>query len=392
MQATIAGMAGVDIETYEARNTELANSIRIFGAAHRYYQGPGALNLLGDICDQIAGNPVIVIDGDVFSLLGERLKAVFGERRYSALPFRGEVTVLAMEALAVDARALGAGVIVGVGGGKALDAGKGVAIRCGLGFISVPTIASNDSPTSMGLAVYDDTHRVAAIETHPRSPEAVVVDTTIIATAPSHFLRAGMGDAIAKKFEAEASVRDGGLSAHFSRQLRTSLYIADGCYQTIRSHGAKAIQVAGGGLATPAFDAVVEANILMAGLGFENAGLSLAHAMTRGLVRTPGVDHCLHGYHVAYGLLIQLTIEERGDAFVDDIAAFYTQVGLPRSLKDLGLPRVENDAVESMAKNVTAAPKGAYLVVPVGPERLREAIYHVEARYSGPAILEQQIG
>jgi glycerol dehydrogenase len=137
---------------------------------------------------------------------------------------------------------------------------------------------------------------------------------------------------------------------------------------------------------------VVEANILMAGLGFENAGLSLAHAMTRGLVRTPGVDHCLHGYHVAYGLLIQLTIEERGDAFIDDIAAFYTQVGLPRSLKDLGLPRLENDAIESMAKNVTAAPKGAYLVVPVGPERLKEAIYYVETRYSSPAIVEQQIG
>ena len=64
----------------------------------------------------------------------------------------------------------------------------------------------------------------------------------------------------------------------------------------------------GSGKSTVAFDAVVEANILMSGLGFENGGLGLAHAMTRGLVRTPVVDQCLHGFHVAYGLLVQLEV------------------------------------------------------------------------------------
>ena len=143
------------------------------------------------------------------------------------------------------------------------------------------------------------------------------------------------------------------------------------------------MQAAGSGKSTVAFDAVVEANILMSGLGFENGGLGLAHAMTRGLVRTPVVDQCLHGFHVAYGLLVQLEVEDRSDAFIDDVAGFYRQVGLPCSLKELGLERLDDAVVKHIAANVTAAPKGAYLVVPVGPERIEQAMRKIEARYAG---------
>src|SRR5690606_37268041 len=149
--------------------------------------------------------------------------------------------------LAAQAKEEGAGVIVGMGGGKALDVAKGGAIRAGLRFISVPTVASNDSPTSTSLAVYDDHHRMVAVESLGRNPEAVVVDTGLIAGAPAQFLRAGIGDAIAKKFEGEASQRFGGFNAHYTYQLRTAAYIADGCYRTIREFGVTAMAAAGTG-------------------------------------------------------------------------------------------------------------------------------------------------
>ena len=374
---------GPQIDLFEANADRLANSLRIFGSAHRYYQGPGAFDKLGDICHAIAAKPAIIIDADVLALLDTRLAATFGTRAYIPLPFSGEVTVPTIETLLAQARAQGADIIVGVGGGKALDAAKGVALRAGLNFVTVPTVASNDSPTSMGLALYDDHHRVIAIETHPRNPDAVVVDTDVIAGAPKRFLLAGIGDAIAKKFEVEASVRDGGRNGHFGAPSRTAMYIADGCYRTIRAHGVAAMEAAGSGKSTVAFDAVVEANILMSGLGFENGGLGMAHAMTRGLVRTPVVDKCLHGYHVAYGLLVQLEVEDRSDAFIDDVAGFYREVGLPCSLQELGLERLDDAVVKHIAANVTAAPKGAYLVVPVGPERIEQAMRKIEGRYAG---------
>jgi glycerol dehydrogenase len=355
-------------------------AVRIFGSPSRYYQGPGALDLLPQICARVGGKPSIVIDADVFALITDRLGRLMAELPHSILPFRGEVTVREMEILSSAALDADACLIVGIGGGKALDAAKGVALRCAARFISVPTVASNDGPIGMALAVYDDEHRISAIEAMPRSPDAVIVDTQLIAGAPAQFLRAGIGDALAKKFEAEASLRDGGLSAHFAPQLRTGLFIADGCYRTIREHGIAAVKAAGSGVPDAAFEAVVEANILMAGLGFENGGLGLAHGLTRGLVRTPVVDRAPHGFHVAYGLLVQLAVEGRDEEFIADLEAFYRAIGLPLSLADLGLAMPRHADIAAIAAFTTAAPKGAYLVVSASTDQIIAGIEQVERR------------
>lgn len=356
-------------------------NVRIFGSPHRYYQGPGALDRLPDLCLEIASHPMLVVDADVLAFVGARLGSLFEGREHTVVPFSGEVTASSMDSMAEFARSQGADIVLGIGGGKALDAGKGTARRAGLRFVSVPTVASNDSPTSTGLAVYDDNHRMVALESLGRNPEAVVVDTQIIAGAPSQFLRAGIGDAIAKKFEGEASQRAGGLNGHYTRQLRTASYIADGCYQTIREFGIAAMAAAGSGTPNEAFEAVIEANILMAGLGFENMGLGIAHGITRGLVRMPGVDRAPHGYHVAYGTLVLLAAEERSDAFIDDILEFYRSIGLPRSLTEMGLATVDRVSIETIATNTTIAPEGAFLIVPVGADALVRAIDRIEARF-----------
>jgi glycerol dehydrogenase len=358
----------------------MASAVRIFGSPPRYYQGPGALDLLPRVIAETGSRPAIVIDTDVLVLIEARLSDLLAEIEHKILPFGGEVTVAAMEALAQQAKLAGADVVVGMGGGKALDAGKGVALRCGLRFISVPTIASNDSPAGMALAVYDEQHRMAAVEAMPRNPEAVIVDTQLIAQAPARFLLSGIGDALAKKFEAEASVRDGGTSAHRAPQLRTGLYIADGCYRTIREHGVAAMAAAGSGVPNAAFEAVVEANILMAGLGFENGGLGLAHGLTRGLVRIAELADAPHGFHVAYGLLVLLAVEGRDEAFVADLEHFFREIGLPLSLHDFGLTAPSREVLESIAAHTRAAPQGAYLVVSASVAQIIAGIEQVEQR------------
>ncbi len=102
-----------------------------------------------------------------------------------------------------------------------------MALRLGLEMISVPTIASTDAPASRGVVIYNEDHRLADVEQMPLNPRCVLVDTKWIARAPARFLSAGIGDAIAKKFEADACLASGGLNKHGTPPSLTALAVAD---------------------------------------------------------------------------------------------------------------------------------------------------------------------
>ncbi len=82
--------------------------------------------------------------------------------------------------------------VVGVGGGKILDAGKVVAFESKLPFISVPTAASHDGIASPQASLKMD--RPTSVQVH--SPLGVIADTNVIAKAPKKLLASGCADAI----------------------------------------------------------------------------------------------------------------------------------------------------------------------------------------------------
>jgi glycerol dehydrogenase len=185
------------------------------------------------------------------------------------------------------------------------------------------------------------------------NPTIVLVDTAVIATAPAHFFRAGLGDAVSKKFEAEQCQRNGGKNMYDAAPPLTAQFIADGCLRTLLADGADAVAVAGSGRPTPAFERVVEAMILMSGLGFESGGLSIAHALTRGLPKIDGLATSPHGLQVALGLLVQLDLEQRADGMLADLRQWYAQVGLPTTLRELGAPGTPSDAELALAAELS---------------------------------------
>ncbi|VFT05288.1 iron-containing alcohol dehydrogenase [Pseudomonas aeruginosa] len=160
--------------------------MRIFAATSRYVQGAGALDALGQHCRPLGSHAFIVTDTDMARLLGERVTASFQTAGLASelRVFPGEITHAAIAELAEQALAFGAQMIVGLGGGKALDTAKGVALKLGARSVSVPTIASNDGPASAAIAVYDENHIMQDILQLPRNPELVLVDSQIIANAP----------------------------------------------------------------------------------------------------------------------------------------------------------------------------------------------------------------
>lgn len=89
----------------------------------------------------------------------------------------------------------GAPVVVGLGGGHALDVAKLAASRAGVPFFSVPTSLSNDGFASPRASVVVDGRRLSL---PCAMPSGVVIDTAVCAAAPVSLWHAGIGDVAAK--------------------------------------------------------------------------------------------------------------------------------------------------------------------------------------------------
>ena len=85
----------------------------------------------------------------------------------------------------------GAEIVVGFGGGTALDTAKYLAWKRGLPLVQIPTITSVDAGFTDAIGIRAD-GRVRYVGTI--APEVVVVDIDLIRSAPEHLNRAGIGD------------------------------------------------------------------------------------------------------------------------------------------------------------------------------------------------------
>lgn len=322
--------------------------IRTIGFPGRYLQGPGALAQLAPLLAELGcRTPAVVSDDIVLAAVGDAARQALGPLQASTtfLRFPGECSAATIAALAQQARAVATDSVIALGGGKTIDTAKGVAKALGATLVIVPTIASNDSPTSRLIVLYDDAHRVAGVEKLARNPDAVLVDTAIVAKAPARFFAAGLGDALSKKIESEQCHLAGGLNFFGTPSLPTARLLARQCYETILADGLQALQrVAATQQPDEAVERVVEATVLLSGLGFESGGLSLAHALTRGFTAHPVLSRWLHGELVAFGAIVQLAAMDETDDAILQHAAFVAALGLPVCLADLGLP--EATAVE----------------------------------------------
>jgi hypothetical protein len=160
-----------------------------------------------------------------------------------------------------------ADVVIGYGGGKTIDAAKGIAKAHNLRLFIVPTIASNDSPTSRLIVLYDDQHRVTRVDRLTRNPDVVLVDTAIIARAPARFFAAGLGDALSKKFEATQCHLAEGKNFFGTESLATARLLAERCYDTIIEFGLPALkQIQDHGTPNESVERAVEASVLLSGL------------------------------------------------------------------------------------------------------------------------------
>ncbi|MBB3143435.1 iron-containing alcohol dehydrogenase [Halomonas organivorans] len=355
----------------------MSNTMRILGAPNLYLQGPGAIERIADIVANLGKCALLVADPTVERMLTPQLTKLLTSVgvAFASAPLVGEVTPANVARLAGDHRA---DVVIAAGGGKGIDAGKAVSRAMSARLVTLPTAASNDGPTSRIFIFYDDDHKLLSAERVPRNPDAVIVDTQILAGAPRHLLVSGIGDALVKRYEAAQCVGAGRPNMFGGRATLAAVSLANVCEQVLREHAVDALAVAGSGKPDESFEKVIEACILLAGLGFEGSGLSIAHAMTRGLSALPATAEALHGRQVAYALLVQFVLENRSAAFMADQFAFYAAVGLPTSLAELGLPKPSADDLRTISSLTHKAPHTRNFERPLSEDELTEAMLQLE--------------
>ena len=338
--------------------------MKVFASPGRYVQGPGALEGLGAAVAPYGNRPVVVMDSAAL--------------RPHVLIAAGEITYELVDALAAEVTGE-AGVVIGVGGGKVLDTAKGIARILGRPVATVPTIASNDSPTSSMIAMYNQDHELISVDRLSANPVVVLVDTELIAAAPSVFLRSGIGDAISKRFEAAGCSAGTGVTPLGTRPLAIADAIGKQCYSVLRTYALQALIDCEQHRVTDAVERTVEAVVLLSGLAFENGGLSLAHSLTRGLMRVQGARDALHGFHVAWGTLVQLAAEGRPDEDILDLMGFLSSVGLPVCAADLGMSEPLDQPFAEIAHHTMTAPHLLNMPLPVDESLVIAAQLRVEA-------------
>ncbi|MET4224060.1 glycerol dehydrogenase [Oerskovia enterophila] len=330
--------------------------IRTLISPLRYVQSRGALSRLGEFVAPIGTKPLLVADDVVWEIVQDTVAESF---QAANLPraregFGTYATAAEVDRLARRIRETGSDVIVGIGGGSTIDAVKAAGHLEGIRWVSVPTVASTDAPCSALSVIYTEEGAFEEYRFFPHNPDLVLVDTQLVANAPVKFLVAGIGDALATWIEARAVAKANATTMAGGLPLITGTALAELSWKILWENSLAAIEAVKEHLVTPAVDAVVEANTLLSGLGFESGGLAAAHAIHNGLTAAPQTHGLTHGQKVNIGSLTQLVLEGAPSQEIRDFVEFTTRVGLPNTLTEIGLTTADVGDLRRVADAATA--------------------------------------
>ncbi len=316
----------------------------------KYIQGAGAIRELPSLVKLFGARGLILASPTTHGKILPDSGLDLDGHSLGVERFNGECCERELSRLAAIIGEKRVDVLVGMGGGKTIDTAKIAADRAGIPVIVVPTIASTDAPCSGCAILYSEGGIFESVYYQKLNPAVVLVDTEIIARSPVRFLVAGMGDALATWFEARSCGDTRSENACGGLATLSGLNLARLCYDTLLRHGVAARIAAERHVVTPAFEHIVEANILLSGIGFESGGLASAHSIHNGLTALEETHAYYHGEKVAFGLLAGLQLTCAPPEEIEAVYSFCEEVGLPTTLGDFGLKECGRDRLMLVAE------------------------------------------
>lgn len=324
--------------------------MRQIQAPSKYMQGPNLLDDLAKHVKDLADNFLILSGNTAMETKKDVIEKSFSKEGIACKfeKFNGETSYKEIDRLADIIEKGKFTAMIGLGGGKVMDTAKAAANKVGIPVVMAPTVAASDAPCSSVSVVYNEDGTVNGVEYFKTNPELVLVDTDMVAKAPSRFLIAGIGDALSTYFEASICHNNNYKNVLGSEVSETALGLAKLSYELILKYAYQAKLAVDMNIVSNALENIVEANTYLSGVGFESGGISCSHSIQDALTEIPECSKFLHGERVAFGTLCLLILEDFPKEMVDEFLELCASIGLPITLSQLDL----KENVEEKIKGV----------------------------------------
>ncbi|KAM3098978.1 iron-containing alcohol dehydrogenase family protein [Phormidesmis sp. 146-12] len=364
-------------------STQTDSLISLAIAPAQVVRGVRALEQMGKTIARLGSRPLLVGGDRTLEVIQPRLNSVLEAQKLSIAhaSYGADCSEKALLSLKQAAIAHQADLIIGIGGGKALDAAKLVAFQGELPIVTIPTSGATCAAWTALSNIYSEQGAFLYDVSLSKCPDLLILDYDLIATAPQRTLVAGIGDAIAKWYEAAVS------SGHSEKTfLIAAVQQARVLRDILFQKSAIALQQPG----SEPWREVVDASVLMAGviggIGGAQCRTVAAHAVHNGLTHLLESHGTLHGEKVAFGILVQLRLEEmiQGNQLAatarQQLLKFYREIGLPQTLTELGLESVTIAALQKSAEIACAETSDIHrLPFSVTPAQLMAAMVSTTA-------------
>lgn len=305
--------------------------------------GPGALGELGTYLKDLRLEKVVILFGNgLIEMFGMDVMKSLAEMGIDVLEYQ-ELDTVRLEDLTSLAFSMPAKTqaVIGIGGGKVIDAAKYCGFLRNLAFISIPTSASSDGFSSASASLLVEGRRKSV---PARLAYGIVVDTQIIKSAPKKFIYSGIGDMVSKitalydwKFEEEHG------------------------YGKVNDFATMIAKKAVNSFVRTPFESIEEDlfikelldSLAMSGIANEIAGSSaptsgsehlISHALDKMLEQPQ-----LHGIQVGIATYLMSVVQDHRYKRVNTI---FTQTGFWDFVKTLGMRRVDFEQAIDLAPSI----------------------------------------
>lgn len=271
--------------------------------------------------------------------------------------------------------------IVGIGGGRVLDTAKGTAELLQVEYVTIPTVLGTCAAYTPLSAVYHPDHTFKVVDYYEKAALLCLMDLDLLVESPKKYFMGGIGDTLAKWYEAEGITRhvDGQLPA----MVKVGLQTAKVAQQILLEDSKDALDSMDRRVVSPAFQRVAEAVVAIAGTvgGFagEYGRMAGAHAVHNGMSLVPETHPFEHGVKVAYGVLVQLWASGDEEE-VHRLLPFFEENQFPHRLEDFGVKENKREKAEKIAAFAASDSETFKLAVPkVTARNVYDAMNAVES-------------